>query len=122
MNRKERPILLNLVNKGTSDVEKFQNEVIRPIIKMQHQLLIIIFKDYLKNRKIDFNVFSDDKKAAKIKSILKTDTKFKTLILGTVVGQFSVVELDTYLRQTSEYNKRINQIVSNRFIDSISNI
>jgi len=47
MTKKERPILSDLVNAGTSDVEKFQNEVIRPIIKMQHNLLIAFFKSYV---------------------------------------------------------------------------
>ena len=54
MNKKERPILQDLVNAGTSKTERFQNEVIRPIIKMQHNLLIVFFQDYTKQRKIDF--------------------------------------------------------------------
>ena len=49
----ERPILSNLVMKGTLDIEKFQNEVIRPIIKMQHSLSIALFQDYIKQRKMD---------------------------------------------------------------------
>ena len=33
MNDKLRPVLKNLINSNTSDLERFQNEVIRPIIK-----------------------------------------------------------------------------------------
>jgi hypothetical protein len=52
MNKKERPILKNLIKEGTSDLEYFQNITIRPIIKMQHHLLILSLNNYLKKRKI----------------------------------------------------------------------
>ena len=54
MKIKKRPILSDLVKGGTLDIEKFQNQVIRPIIKMQHSLLIALFQDYIKQRNIDF--------------------------------------------------------------------
>ena len=61
MNKKERPVLENLVNVGTTEIEKFQNEVLRPIIKMQHNLLIASFNNYIQKRKIDFLVLSEQK-------------------------------------------------------------
>ena len=42
MSDKLRPILKNLINSNTSDLERFQNEVLRPIIKMIHNILILI--------------------------------------------------------------------------------
>ena len=47
MNKKKRPLLQNLLQEGTSEIESFQNTTIRPIVKMQHQLLLISFKNYL---------------------------------------------------------------------------
>ena len=55
MNDKLRPVLKNLINSNTSDLERFQNEVIRPIIKMQNNLLVAFFNNYIRNRKIEFN-------------------------------------------------------------------
>ena len=66
MHKKERPIIADLVNEGTSYIEKFQNEVIRPIIKMQHDLLIGSLINYLKKRKVDFSILPDKKKRSKI--------------------------------------------------------
>ena len=45
MNDKLRPVLKNLINSNTSDLERFQNEVIRPIIKMQNNLLVAFLKN-----------------------------------------------------------------------------
>ncbi len=122
MPKKERPVLANLVNSKTTAIEKFQNEVIRPIIKMQHQLLVQLFINYLKNRKVDFDFYSIDKKVSKIQSILKTDLMFKTLVLGCIIGQFSVDELKYYLAKAPEFNKRINRMIMQRLMNSVSEI
>ena len=122
MDKKERPIIADLVNEGTSDIEKFQNEVIRPIIKMQHDLLISSLKNYLQKRKVDFSVLPDKKKRSKISSIYKTDNNYKNMTLGFVIGQFSMDEFKFYADNSSEINRRILQITSQRIKDSISEI
>ena len=122
MIKKERPVLSNLVNTGTSEMEKFQNEVLRPVIKMQHQLVITSFKNYLQKRKIDFSVLPDKKKRSKISSVYKTDNNYKNFILGVIIGQFSIDEFAFYIDKSSEVNRRILQITSQRIKDSISEI
>lgn len=117
---KERPELGNLVNKNTTEVEKFQNEVLRPIIKMQHHLLISFFENYIKKRKIDFTSLSEEKKKNKIKSIFDKDINFKNLILGLIAGHFSVNEYLYYTQNSSEFNKRVLQIIIQRLQNSIS--
>ena len=117
---KERPELGNLVNKNTTEVEKFQNEVLRPIIKMQHHLLISFFENYIKKRKIDFTSLSEEKKKNKIKSVFDKDINFKNLILGLIAGHFSVNEYLYYTQNSSEFNKRVLQIIIQRLQNSIS--
>ncbi|WP_298778558.1 glyoxalase [uncultured Polaribacter sp.] len=119
---KERPILSDLVNEGTSDIEKFQNEVIRPIIKMQHQLLISSFKYYLVKRKIDLAVLSENKKRSRVSSVFKTDNNYKNLTLGFIIGHFTEKEFLFYLNSSSEINRRILQIISERIKGSISEL
>ena len=116
---KERPELVNLVNKNTTEVEKFQNEVLRPIIKMQHHLLVLFFENYIKKRKIDFTSLSEEKKKNKIKSIFDKDINFKNLILGLIAGHFSVDEYIYYTQNSSEFNKRVLQIIIQRLQNSL---
>ena len=49
-----RPVI-KTINSGLvkTDQEKFQNEVIRPIIKFQHELIVKIFSNYLQIKNID---------------------------------------------------------------------
>ena len=73
MNKKKRPLLQNLLQEGTSEIESFQNTTIRPIVKMQHHLLLISFKNYLQKRKIDFANYSEKDKLNQINSIFTKD-------------------------------------------------
>lgn len=114
----ERPILSNLIKEGTLDIEKFQNEVIRPIIKMQHSLLIALFQDYIKQRKIDFINLKKEKQIERINTILTKDTNFKSIILGIVIGHFSPNELSFFVQNSSEFKKRVIQIAKHRLQDN----
>ena len=50
-----RPIIPSAqVNTSQSDEENFQNAVLRPIIKLQHDLLMHHFEQHLRDRKSDW--------------------------------------------------------------------
>ena len=118
MSDKIRPVLKNLINSNTSDLERFQNQVIRPIIKMQNNFLVVFFEDYLKNRKIEFYILKSEDQENKINTILTKDINFKNILLGSIVGHFDDNEIKVYLKSTSELNKRIIQIVKQRLLDN----
>ncbi|PQJ78050.1 glyoxalase [Polaribacter porphyrae] len=116
---KNRPTLENLINANTTEVEIFQNSVLRPIIKMQHDLIIAFFESYLKKRKIVFTSLSEEKKKNIIKSSMEKDISFKNKIIGSVLGHFSMDEYQNYTQNSSEFNRRIKQIIIKRLQDSI---
>ena len=119
MSNKLRPVLKNLINLNTSDLERFQNEVLRPIIKMQNNLLVALFKNYIRNRKIEFNKLKAEVQENKINSILTKDINFKNILVGSIIGHFNKNEIKIYLRSKSELNKRIIQMVKQRLQDNL---
>ena len=118
MSNKIRPVLNNLINSNTSNIERFQNEIIRPIIKMQNNFLVVFFEDYLKNRKIEFYILKSEDQENKINTILTKDINFKNILLGSIVGHFDENEIKVYLKSTSELNKRIIQMIKQRLLDN----
>ena len=119
MNDKLRPVLKNLINSNTSDLERFQNEVIRPIIKMQNNLLVAFFNNYIRNRKIEFNKLEAEFQKNKINTILTKDVNFKNILIGSIIGHLNENEVKIYLKSKSELNKRIIQIVKQRLQDNL---
>ena len=74
---KERPVLENLIKEHMSAIELFQNQTLRPVIKMQHDLLIASFSNYIQKRKLDFSSLTDSKKRTKIRAVFVKDIHYK---------------------------------------------
>lgn len=119
---KERPELPGLMKPNITPIEEFQNLVIRPIIKMQHNLIVAFYKQNLLKRKIDFSAIKSEKKKSTIKNNLQKDISFKKLLLGSILGHFTIEEYNTYLINASEYNRRIINIITKRLQDSVSEL
>lgn len=119
---KERPILNNLVKLDTLQIERFQNNVLRPIIKMQHSFLLIYFKNYLDQNKINWLELKRNQQKEKIELMLQKDNHLKKIITGAIIGHFSVGELEQYINNANELNRRIIQIIIKRLQDSLKEI
>ena len=91
----------------TKDVEAFQNNVLRPILKFQNDLLLQIFIDYANKYKGIFFKLSDQEKLSYIQQALSTNQRLRSLILGTIVGLFDVEDFAYYKLNLSALNKRI---------------
>jgi hypothetical protein len=119
---KERPVLQDLIKDNMSAIELFQNQTLRPIIKMQHDLLIASFKNYIAKRKIDFSTLTAQKQRSKTKAVFVKDINYKNLTLGFIIGAFSADEYTYYTLHASELNRRILQIITQRVQDSLGEI
>lgn len=115
---KERPILNHIVSEKTLEIETFQNATLRPIIKMQHELILALFQNYVTKRKIQFATIDDQKKRDIIQNIFEKDINFKYLVLGIFIGHFSSEEFEVYVKNSSEFHKRIIQITIQRILDT----
>ena len=91
----------------TKDIEAFQNNVLRPILKFQNDLLLQIFIDYANQYKGVFFKLSDHKKLSYIQQALSTNQRLRSLILGAIVGLFTVEDFGYYKLNSSALNKRI---------------
>jgi hypothetical protein len=86
--------------------ENFQNATLRPILKLQHELFLRFFENYLEKRKKQFHQMAMEDRALYIEHSLKTDQKFKQFLIGSVVGLFTLEELNVYFENESELNRR----------------
>ena len=115
-----RPIISSaLVSSNTSDGERFQNETLRPIIKLQNDLFIVVFTNYIKKYKSVFYNLSLEKKMDYIENAVQKNIKFRNSLKGMVIGQFTVEEYETYINNASSLNKRIMNIIIERLRDQV---
>ena len=114
---KLRPVITSINSElAKSDQEKFQNEVIRPIIKFQHELIIKIFSSYLQKKNIDLTSMSQENRSTKITSIFQNDRSLIIELKCIVVAYFTTSEYELYTSMKSEVNKRLLQIIRERIL------
>lgn len=107
------------INDTMSSDERFQNLVIRPIVKLQNDLFIEVFKNYANKHKGSFYDLSIEKRISYIENAIQRDIKFRNSLKGIVIGLFTVDEYKLYIQNSSALNKRMMQIVKDRLISNI---
>tara|TARA_B100000809_G_scaffold204726_1_gene206175 strand:- start:182 stop:595 length:414 start_codon:yes stop_codon:yes gene_type:complete len=107
------------VNDTMSLDECFQNGTLRPIIKMQNHLLIMVFRNYISKRKNVFYDLSLPKQLAYIDNTINKDMKFRNSVKGMIIGQFTVEEYDIYIKNSSALNKRMANLIKERLVSNI---
>jgi hypothetical protein len=98
---------LGEINSQTSEEELFQNQILRPILKLQNELFIEQFKNYIVKNKAQFSQFTVDKKLDYIENSILNDNKFRNLLIGTTIGLLQIEEYILYSKNASALNKRI---------------
>ncbi len=101
-------------------LETFQNQVLRPILKLQNEIVLIVFKQQLVRRKINFEKMDLADKKVLITKFLKEDIQFKPMYLGLVIGHFTKEEADFYFNNESESSKRILSMLIERIQSQIN--
>ena len=123
MNRDEMLVALrpslNLENIDTKTLEVFQNQTLRPILKLQQDLTFSLLENH-KYYKTQSNTNAPRQQyEIFLKKYLQSNTDLKHQILGAIIGQFTSKELEIYFTERKEINKRIMAMQIKRFLDTI---
>lgn len=104
---------------GTCEEERFQNETLRPIARLQRDLLLAVFRNYIQKHKNVFYDLSLEKRLDYIENAIHKDMKFRNSLKGMIIGQFTLEEYERYSKNSSALNKRMMEIVKDRFKSNI---
>lgn len=107
------------INDSMSSDERFQNLVLRPVVKLQNELLIEVFRNYVAKHKMVFYSLSIEKRTDYIENAVQRDMKFRNSLKGMIIGQFTVAEYLLYIENSSALNKRMMNIVKQRLLSNI---
>ena len=116
---KIRPVLNLKKSSQITDEESFQNDTLRPIIKLQSPVLIETYRNYIIKHKNVFFELSNDKKLDYIENSINKNQKFRNLLKGMIIGLFTIEEYHTYKKNSSSLNKRMMNIILKRLQDNL---
>ena len=102
-----------------SAAEQIQNELLRPILKAQNELILAFFAHYLSKHKFAYERFAPEDKAKFIEHTLQKDHKFRNLMLGTIIGHLSPDDWQRYAPHEEELNRRVITMLTKRLVSHI---
>ena len=102
-----------------SDEEYFQNTTLRPIAKLQNELLIKVFKNYVRKHKNVFYNLPIQKRLEYEGNSIQKDMKFRNSLKGIMIGQFTIQEYEVYTENSSALKKRMMNLVKERIKSNI---
>ena len=102
-----RPTVDFPISEESTEVENFQNQTLRPILKLQNDLYVALFESYAMRQKSDYETLSGAKKRTFIEQSLQKDMVLKNTFIGITIGLFTIDEIAVYATQSKDYNRRI---------------
>ena len=110
---------IGIISDLSTAEEAFQNQILRPILKLQNDLLLDVFRNYISKYKNDFGSYTTEKKLQYIENSIQKDIKFRNSLKGMVIGLFTVDEYARYISNSSRLNKRMMNMVVERLKDQV---
>jgi len=99
-------------------LERFQ-EIIRATLKFQNDILLINIKKFLNTKHKGFDHLDFTVKKDLFYKSLKNDIALKKDLIGMVKGILTTLELEIYLNNQKEINKRLLEFIYKRIAEQL---
>lgn len=110
---------LKLDNSLANELETFQNEVLRPILKFQNEILLLTFQEWLSAHKQKVEWDKPVKAMLTIEQALKNNQLLKAQLHGMVQGMMSKGEFEFFQKHKRACNKRLGSMLLKRIQDEL---
>ena len=94
--------------------EQFQNQTLRPVLKLQHPLLAQLMLGQILKYKGAFFHLSKPARQEWIANTLREDARLRHLLAGTIIGHFTLDELKNFEANEAECMRRLMQMMLQR--------
>jgi len=100
-------------------IEAFQNDVLRPILKFQHELFLAEANAHPLLKRC-FQKETIEQQRQELKQFFGKNAAVKYVLIGMVIGLMTNEEFVVYLTDKSTYDKRLTNMLMERLIDGMS--
>lgn len=111
---------LEINTDDSKPIEKFLHETLRPICKNINPALLIIFETNVIEFESKYKIMETKLKLQKAENFISKNLNFKNLSLGMVLSQLITEEINFYILNKKELNKRIHELIKQRILSQIN--
>ena len=113
---------LDLDTSDARPVERFQNETLRPILKLLNPTILRLVAARLGRYGVGFADMDRADQRDRLRNLLKEDERLKHTLFGAIIGHLTVEELATYLEYKDEVRRRTVPMFLARAQDQIDTV
>ncbi|RZL15932.1 MAG: hypothetical protein EOO62_02685 [Hymenobacter sp.] len=103
-------------------VADFQHQVLRPILKLQHVVLLATVADFAHDYHLPLATAAPTEATRLLTELLARNTRLRATVVGLVVGMLTLPELAFYRQHRSELNRRLLDLAEQRVLSSIADL
>lgn len=104
----------------TNDLEMFQNQVLRPILKFQSEHCCKLTIAVCLNLAPDFIDLKSNKREQLVAKVLQGDQPTRSQLIGMILGMMEVDQLEYFIENRKELTMRIHKMLAKRILDQFS--
>ena len=109
-------------SRPVSSQEVFQNQVLRPILKLQHEIIIFTVAHAIHQQANTYESLNELEQEKFISRLLSKNISLLNQLKGIVLGMMTIDELTSYKDDERNLSKRIISMLKKRILDSSSEV
>ena len=104
-----------------ADVATFQHQVLRPLLKLQHEVVLATVADFAQDYRLPLATAEATEAQRLLTELLTRNTRLRATLVGLVVGLFTRAELAFYRQHRNELNRRLLDLAQQRVLSNERN-
>ncbi|RZK24635.1 MAG: hypothetical protein EOO56_00600 [Hymenobacter sp.] len=101
-----------------TEVADFQHQVLRPLLKLQHAVLLAVVVDFAHDYRLPL-ARPDAELTPALSELLTRNTRLRATLTGLIVGLLTQPELAVYRQHRNELNRRLLDLTQQRVLSSL---
>ena len=114
-----RPAVATAPASGDATSGDFLHHTLRPILKLQNELLLAVVADFVRDHHIPLAAASPADQQRQLTELLTRNVKLRYTVVGLVSGLFTTAELDFYRQHRAELNRRLLELAVRRVQEQV---
>ena len=115
-------IAADLPAEPEATVGDFQHRILRPVLKLQNELLLRAVAGFLRDHHVPFGTALPELQARHLTDLLGRNVKLRYTIIGLITALFTSAEAAFYDQHRAELNRRLLELAQRRALDQAAAI
>ncbi|TGE21742.1 hypothetical protein E5K00_15835 [Hymenobacter aquaticus] len=103
-------------------VGDFLHRTLRPVLKLQNELLLAVVADFLREHHVIFAGRSPAEQHRQVAELLARNVKLRYTIIGSIIGLFTSAERRFYRQHRPEVSRRILELATQRVQSQLATV